>query len=92
MQTRKTLVAFSTIVFSLVTGSAVAGPDWSTIERARTAKQAEQAESKSGMEASSKRAYFYGPRAPYPPPQRLTPQVDKSEPALEVAAGNTVNQ
>lgn len=46
MKHNKPLIALSVIAISLLaeSGSAIAGPDWATIERARAAKQAEQAQ------------------------------------------------
>lgn len=71
MKTTQTLAAFSAITFSLVMGSAVAGPDWSTIERGRSTKQAELKKS-AGGEASSSRQMLYSnsPRAPFSPPYK----------------------
>lgn len=68
MPNSKHLAGLAAVVFCLLAESAVAGPDWSMIERARTAKQAEKTASASGTPVSSKRAYAYGPRAPYSPP------------------------
>jgi hypothetical protein len=76
MQTPKTLAILSAIAFSLATGSAAAGPDWSTIERARAEKQTGKTKNAGGSEVGSKRVgYSYGPRAPYQPAQSVTPHV-----------------
>lgn len=91
MQTPKTFAVLSAIVFSLVAGSAVAGPDWSAIERARAAKQAENAKSAGGADPGSNRAgYTYGPRAPYSPPWSVTPVVAK-QPTPRGAAGRSAD-
>lgn len=44
MKHNKSLIALSIIAINLLvgSGSAFAGPDWATIERARAAKQVEQ--------------------------------------------------
>lgn len=91
MQTPKTLAVLSAIAFSLVAGSAVAGPDWSTIERARAAKQTEKAKIAGGADPGSQRAgYAYGPRAPYIPPWSVTPVVAK-QPAPRGVAGRAAD-
>jgi len=62
MRPKHALTTFSIIVFGLAAGSASAGPDWAAIERARTAKQAEQPKS---VELNTRRAavqHPYGPR------------------------------
>lgn len=45
MKRKNPLAALSVIAISLLAGPAFAGPDWAAIERARAAKQAEQARS-----------------------------------------------
>lgn len=68
MKTHQTLAAFSAIAFSLAMGSAVAGPDWSNIERARAAKQAEAEKSTGQANPGTKQVrYSSSPRAPFSP-------------------------
>lgn len=45
MKHKKPLIAFAVIAISLLAGPTFAGPDWAAIERARAAKQVEQARS-----------------------------------------------
>lgn len=44
MKSNKIIIALTTVTFVLLAEAAVAGPDWAVIERARAAKQMEQAE------------------------------------------------
>jgi len=83
MLTPKSLIALSAIACSLLTGSAVAGPDWSIIERARATKQTEKAE----MAGNKRVTYSYGPRAPYSPPPS-PPHAAKPLPAAAVVVDN----
>lgn len=46
MKYKKTLLASSIIATSLLAGTAVAGPDWDVIKRARAVKQPEQTQLK----------------------------------------------
>jgi len=89
MTTPKSLAALAILVSSLAAGSALAGPDWSIIERGRAAKQAGNA----GIPpAADKRAvYSNGPRSPYLQPQSLGANSSGASASKEVVARNAAN-
>lgn len=78
---RTATTAFALLSLALTAGSAIAGPDWAIIERARAAKQQEKA---SVAESAKRPVYSQGPRAPYTPP------VAVSNEAAELVAGKAV--
>lgn len=44
MKPKKIIIALTALTFTLLADTAFAGPDWAVIERARAAKQVEQAD------------------------------------------------
>lgn len=66
MKTHQILATFSAFAFSLAMGTAVAGPDWTSIERARAAKQAEAGKITGQVDSSTKQVrYSNSPRSPF---------------------------
>jgi hypothetical protein len=86
---RTATTAFALLSLALTAGSAIAGPDWAIIERARAAKQQDKA-GLSGVAESAKRpVYSQGPRAPYTPPVAFTTEAAEPVATKAVIAANS---